>query len=99
MIGYRDDVLVHGLPALDEAGQYDRADAPPGRTVWDLTSSLTLAAIIMPDRARDTILDRRNRRHDPSVADLACRLPGRYRRVPARLGHGHGHRGGPGRGP
>lgn len=67
--GHRDDVLPHGFPALDEAGQYDRADAPPGRTAWDLTSSPGPAAITMPDRARDSILDRHTGRHDPGAAD------------------------------
>jgi hypothetical protein len=48
----RDVLLTH---ALEEAGQYERADAPPGGTAWDLTRSLTPAAIVVPDCARDAI--------------------------------------------
>jgi hypothetical protein len=51
--GHRDEVLPQ---VLDEAGQYERADAPPGGTVWDLVRSMAPAAIVMPDRVRETII-------------------------------------------
>lgn len=43
------DDLAYCFPVLDEAGQYERADAPSGGTAWDATRALAPAAIVWPD--------------------------------------------------
>jgi hypothetical protein len=50
------DVPAYCFPAMDEAGQYERADAPPGGTTWDLARALAPAAIVLPGCQRDVIL-------------------------------------------
>jgi hypothetical protein len=50
------DHLACGFPALDEAGQYERADAPPGGTVWDAARALAADSIFLPDCRQEAVL-------------------------------------------
>ena len=47
--------------AMDEAGDYERADAPAGGTVWDVARALAPAAIVLPGCRRAAILDTASR--------------------------------------
>jgi len=50
------DDAAYCFPALDEAGQYERAGAWRGRTAWDAARAFAPAAIFLPDHWRDAIL-------------------------------------------
>jgi hypothetical protein len=50
------DHPAYGFPALDEAGQYERADAPPGGTAWDAVCALAADSIFLPDCRREAVL-------------------------------------------
>jgi len=51
----RGDDLANCFPAMDEAGQYERADAGRG-TAWDMACALAPDAIFLPDCRRDAVL-------------------------------------------
>jgi hypothetical protein len=42
--------------AMDEAGDYERADAPTGGTVWDVARALAPAAVVLPGCRQAAIL-------------------------------------------
>jgi len=44
------------FPALDEAGQYERPDARPGLTAWDIARALEPGAIFLPDGRAEAIV-------------------------------------------
>lgn len=44
------------FPALDEAGQYERADDRNGGTAWDTARALAPGAVFLPGRRRDAIV-------------------------------------------
>jgi hypothetical protein len=52
----RGDDPAYCFPAMDEAGQYERADARRGGTAWDMARVLAPGAIFLPDRGRDAIV-------------------------------------------
>jgi hypothetical protein len=52
----RGDDPAYCFPAMDEAGQYERADARRGGTAWDAARALAPGAIFLPDCWRDAIL-------------------------------------------
>jgi hypothetical protein len=47
---------VNCFPALDEAGQYERADDRSGGTAWDTARALAPGDIFLPGRRRDAIV-------------------------------------------
>jgi len=50
------DDPAYCFPAIDEAGQYERADVRRGGTAWDAARALAPGAIVLPDCSRDAIL-------------------------------------------
>jgi hypothetical protein len=55
-VAERSDDPAYCFPAIDEAGQYERADARRGGTAWDAARALAPGAIVLPDYWRDAIL-------------------------------------------
>jgi hypothetical protein len=52
----RGDDRGYCFPALDEAGQYERPDARPGVTAWDIARALEPGAIFLPDGRGEAIV-------------------------------------------
>jgi hypothetical protein len=50
------DDPAYCFPAMDETGQYERADARRGGTAWDMARALAPGAVFLPDCRRGAIV-------------------------------------------